>query len=761
MSPRLGWLALLLLAFPWTASVPAPPEPIRIVGRVMAPGGTPVVGGGSVACRLTPEPATAPDGSMVATVQTGTIAATGDLSLSLIPNDALVPAGTVYVCTFQVGGAASRKQPWTVTWQLASVPAELHVGAVPRLNVAPGAVVPGVTYAADADLSAKPCRQGVAVAADTGGVYTCDAGTGLMTRRDLYVGRSGSESVSGVKTLADGAVFGSRSIVSTEYGYPAPVEATFANAAGSPGYSGARIIAKHAPDATFDPWESTEALSATATARFTGNHPNLLVRGAFLQGSLNYGDADAVSGSMAGLHGASVAAVTYKAGSDALALPDLTGLHASVNNNGPGVNVTTMRAVMAKISGGSGKTTPNADAIQVAPPGLSGHTVTNYAGIRVKDQYGASATLTNADALVVDAQGFNNAARGNLRLAGGRWNSGHLQIADQHLWYDGTGLRFKSGLPASATDGTAFSSLALDSAVAHIAGAETIAGEKTFDRDADGTGDDAEPWELPTLLFEDYAGQGLGKTGSFSSGTSAVAGSYLTAVPPAIPEQDSSVVGGVYIRPGTAAGNDAGMVVAGTASTTTNTFRFEGVQSFAARVRPGATGATATNKRLLVGGVRTVGSQDLATKTNAIAFWCSPTADNDGDGVAGDSNGDGDCADAGEDPDECAWYTLTMAGATDGAFLVGRANTTATNTAIDCTGTDGRYLRFQISPVAGTSARFQIVSSQSRVLYDGTQLTNVPSGALGAGGWYVWREATNAGQGDTYVDWVYYRGKHR
>ena len=38
-------------------------------------------------------------------------------------------------------------------------------------------------------------------------------------------------------------------------------------------------------------------------------------------------------------------------------------------------------------------------------------------------------------------------------MAGGNWNTGHFQLDQAHIWFDGTDLRGKNSAPASASDG--------------------------------------------------------------------------------------------------------------------------------------------------------------------------------------------------------------------------------------------------------------------------------------------------------------------
>ena len=75
-------------------------------------------------------------------------------------------------------------------------------------------------------------------------------------------------------------------------------------------------------------------------------------------------------------------------------------------------------------------------------------------GILLKDQSGLG--QTDGAALRIEAQTDNpNAERGNLELAGGDWNSGHLLLGGVHIWDDAGSqqLRASNVSPTAATDG--------------------------------------------------------------------------------------------------------------------------------------------------------------------------------------------------------------------------------------------------------------------------------------------------------------------
>jgi hypothetical protein len=139
---------------------------VQITGKVLTPDGR-APRSGTVTCRLS-HPGSALDGPVsqrVATEVVARVGADGSIAVSLVPNDAITPSGTSYLVTFSltVGG---KPISWTETWQLASAPATIDIGAVPRLDVVPGiavATVQGLPAAAASVLAGFPApREGLA-----------------------------------------------------------------------------------------------------------------------------------------------------------------------------------------------------------------------------------------------------------------------------------------------------------------------------------------------------------------------------------------------------------------------------------------------------------------------------------------------------------------------------------------------------------------------------------------------------------------------
>ena len=76
---------------------------------------------------------------------------------------------------------------------------------------------------------------------------------------------------------------------------------------------------------------------------------------------------------------------------------------------------------------------------------------TDIRGLHVCD-IGVTAT-DSCDSILVDEQddGFDGLS-GNIRMAGGDWNTGHLQLGQAHIWATSGDLRFSRTEPSAATD---------------------------------------------------------------------------------------------------------------------------------------------------------------------------------------------------------------------------------------------------------------------------------------------------------------------
>jgi len=96
--------------------------------------------------------------------------------------------------------------------------------------------------------------------------------------------------------------------------------------------------------------------------------------------------------------------------------------------------------------------------VLVASPGTTGANVTisRGAGILINDQRGYGSVSQGS--LVIDPQtgGNGTGSKGNLLMAGGGFDDGHLSLGGGHIWFDPAGRRFrvKSQAPTAQADGT-------------------------------------------------------------------------------------------------------------------------------------------------------------------------------------------------------------------------------------------------------------------------------------------------------------------
>ncbi len=131
-------LLVVLAALPLLASAAVPT--ITVNGKVLAPSGV-APSKGTITCTLSQSGSVLDGGTsqQIASQASGTIASDGTVTnLALVPNDAITPSGTYYTCRFWAVVPNGTAQSWSQTWQLASTPSPVNIGAVPRLNVIPG-----------------------------------------------------------------------------------------------------------------------------------------------------------------------------------------------------------------------------------------------------------------------------------------------------------------------------------------------------------------------------------------------------------------------------------------------------------------------------------------------------------------------------------------------------------------------------------------------------------------------------------------------
>ncbi len=117
---------------------------VAITGKVLCPDGTPP-SAGTITVALSPQ-GSALDGATSQRVGVPVVFVLGadgsvPLAMRLVPNDVITPAGTVYQARISVISSTGSPSSWVERWQLASAPASIDIGAIPRLDVVPGLVV--------------------------------------------------------------------------------------------------------------------------------------------------------------------------------------------------------------------------------------------------------------------------------------------------------------------------------------------------------------------------------------------------------------------------------------------------------------------------------------------------------------------------------------------------------------------------------------------------------------------------------------------
>ena len=123
-------------------------ERTTIQGTLYGPGGSPVPGGKITAELSNPGSApdtTSGDDEAVAGTQEFTIGGNGALSFTLVPNDVITPAGTIYKITFELPD----RYTWTEFWSVSTTPDPLEIGDVTKV-IGPSVAalipdIPGVT----------------------------------------------------------------------------------------------------------------------------------------------------------------------------------------------------------------------------------------------------------------------------------------------------------------------------------------------------------------------------------------------------------------------------------------------------------------------------------------------------------------------------------------------------------------------------------------------------------------------------------------
>ncbi len=143
-------------------------------------------------------------------------------------------------------------------------------------------------------------------------------------------------------------------------------------------------------------------------------------------------------------------------------ITSLTGLRSDINlipDTGPEPVGPSYGLFVQFNPTGNGVTSSGHTGIYVATPGApgTGTTIVQQDGLVIADQQLGRSGGTGA-AIRISSQTTSDGTEGNLTLEGGNWNTGHVQLAQAHLWRDASGgrLRYRNdAAPAAENDGTA------------------------------------------------------------------------------------------------------------------------------------------------------------------------------------------------------------------------------------------------------------------------------------------------------------------
>lgn len=118
---------------------------VTVNGAVATPDGS-TPSAGTIVCTLSQAASATTGGGVsdrVASRTTGTIGAAGAVTMTIVANDIMTPAGTSYSCRFTITAPISAT--WNEIWYVTSSPSTVNVGAITRLNVVPGLTLPAIT----------------------------------------------------------------------------------------------------------------------------------------------------------------------------------------------------------------------------------------------------------------------------------------------------------------------------------------------------------------------------------------------------------------------------------------------------------------------------------------------------------------------------------------------------------------------------------------------------------------------------------------
>jgi len=147
-----------------------------------------------------------------------------------------------------------------------------------------------------------------------------------------------------------------------------------------------------------------------------------------------------------------VAAVQSESGATSATIGTAIGLRAGVAIY-EGNTYQSAHAVEAKFSLSDTSTITSAVHFRAFTPSIaSGATLSSIVGLQVEDLAGGSTAPADGQAIKVFSQSFGSATKGNVYLAGGDWNTGHLVLGAAHAWATSGEIRFSTTAPTSATD---------------------------------------------------------------------------------------------------------------------------------------------------------------------------------------------------------------------------------------------------------------------------------------------------------------------
>ena len=129
-------------------------------------------------------------------------------------------------------------------------------------------------------------------------------------------------------------------------------------------------------------------------------------------------------------------------GSGSVTIPNCFGgrFQASAHGTGSAIRVSSLYGLVAASPETKG----------------DGVTIDGGGGLLVEDQKGyGDAGSQGAVFVVPQTGGGGTGTKGNIVMAGGGYDDGHINLDNGHLWYDKTNKQFrvKDGAPSSGTDG--------------------------------------------------------------------------------------------------------------------------------------------------------------------------------------------------------------------------------------------------------------------------------------------------------------------